>query len=46
MSKLVVSILLTVLMAGAVLAVVGNQLLPATGAAGTHTREQIQEAFQ
>ncbi|WP_438432549.1 hypothetical protein [Gorillibacterium sp. sgz500922] len=46
MSKLVVSVLLTVLMAGAVLAVVGNQLLPATNTAGTHTRDQIRQAFQ
>lgn len=46
MSKLVVSVLLTVLLAGAVLAVIGNQLLPAAHTAGTNTRSQISDAFQ
>ncbi|WP_187385788.1 hypothetical protein [Gorillibacterium timonense] len=46
MSKLVVSVLLTVLLAGAVLVVIGSQLIPAAQSAGTHTRTQIGDAFQ
>ncbi|MEO3944989.1 hypothetical protein [Gorillibacterium sp. CAU 1737] len=45
MSKLVVTILLTVLMAGAVLAVFGGQLIPGAQTAGTRTNQQIQDAF-
>ncbi|MBC8079088.1 MAG: hypothetical protein H7X86_02000 [Gorillibacterium sp.] len=46
MTKLVVSVLLTVLLAGTVLAVIGNQIVPATRTAGINTGLQIEEAFR
>lgn len=45
MTKLVVALLMTVLMAGASIYVVGTQIVPATGTAGTTQRTQIQTAF-
>ena len=46
MSKLVVSVLLTVILAGTVLAVIGNRIVPATRSAGINTGLQIEEAFR
>lgn len=46
MSKIVVAVLLAVLMGGAALYAIGAQMVPATGAAGTHTKNQINSAFQ
>lgn len=45
MSKLVVSVLLTVLLAGCVLAVIGNRVVPSVGTAGVQTGNRIDAAF-
>jgi hypothetical protein len=45
MSKLIVAVLLTVLIGGAALYVVGGQLAPAAGTAGSRTQTRIQDAF-
>lgn len=46
MSKLVIAVLVTVLLGGTALYVVGSQLAPAVGGAGMQTRARIEEAFQ
>ncbi|WP_176835618.1 MULTISPECIES: hypothetical protein [unclassified Paenibacillus] len=46
MSKLVIAVLLTVLVAGAALYTVGGQLAPAAGTAGNQTKLRIQDAFE
>ncbi|WP_201305395.1 hypothetical protein [Paenibacillus puerhi] len=46
MSKLVIAILLAVLLGGTVLYVVGGQLAPAAGSAGSRTQLRIQDAFE
>lgn len=46
MSKVIVAVLITVLIGGAVLFAVGRQVVPATATAGTKTRTQINQAFQ
>ncbi|WP_281889652.1 hypothetical protein [Paenibacillus sp. YYML68] len=46
MSKLVIAVMLSVLLGGTVLYVVGGQLVPAATVSGGKTRVQIQNAFQ
>ncbi|WP_426451470.1 hypothetical protein ACP26L_05000 [Paenibacillus sp. S-38] len=46
MSKLIITVLVSVLLGGSALYVVGGQLVPALGTAGVHTRSNIEDAFQ
>lgn len=46
MSKIVIAMLMAVLLGGATLYVLGAQIVPATGTAGTKTNSQINHAFQ
>lgn len=46
MSKIVVAVLMSVLLSGAALYVLGTQIVPAAGSAGNQTRAQIHNAFQ
>lgn len=46
MSKIVIAVLMSVLLAGATLYVIGTQMVPAAGTAGKQTSLQINNAFQ
>ncbi|CAG7646124.1 hypothetical protein ACFQI7_23315 [Paenibacillus allorhizosphaerae] len=46
MSKIVITVLITVLIGGATLFAIGRQIVPATATAGIQTRTQINQAFQ